>query len=145
MVSEKYPFLGASPDAIVHDPTDASPFGLAEIKFPYSYRQQSPFEAVESSEFCCQLEHDTESPRLRLKQKHPYFCQVQGQMAITERSWCDCVIFTIKGISVERIQYDPDFWNDELLPKLTSFYDYCLGPEIVCPVHVLGLPVRNIS
>ena len=53
VVSEKYPFLGASPDAIVHDPTDAIPFGLAEIKCPYSYCQQSPFEAAESSDFCC--------------------------------------------------------------------------------------------
>ena len=145
VVSEKYPFLGASPDAIVHDPTDASPFGLAEIKCSYSYRQQSPFEAAESSDFCCQLDQNAESPKLKLKSKHPYFCQVQGQMAITERSWCDFVIFTQKGISVERIKYDPDFWNDELLPKLTSFYDYCLGPGIVCPVHVLGLPVQNIS
>ena len=145
VVSEKYPHLGASPDAVVYDSTDTNPFGLAEIKCPYSYRQQSPFEAAESSDFCCQIEENSESPRLKLKRRHPYFCQVQGQMAITERSWCDFVIYTQKGISVERIQYDPDFWNDELLPKLTSFYDHCLGPEIVCPVHVLGLPVQNIS
>ena len=53
VVSEKYSFLGASPDAIVHDPTNTIPFGLAEIKCPYSYCQQSPFEAAESSDFCC--------------------------------------------------------------------------------------------
>ena len=32
VISEKYPFLGASPDAVVYDPTDVNPFGLAEIK-----------------------------------------------------------------------------------------------------------------
>ena len=48
VVSEKYPFLGAPPDAIVHDPTDASPFGLAEVKCPYSSRNHTPFEAAKS-------------------------------------------------------------------------------------------------
>ena len=51
VVSEKYPFLGASPDAVVHDPTDTNPLGLAEVKCPYSFRNQTPFEAAESGEF----------------------------------------------------------------------------------------------
>ena len=146
VVCESHPFLGASPDAVVHDPTDPSPFGLAEVKCPYSFRNQTPFEAAESRDFCCQLElNSSESPSLKLKRTHPYFCQVQGQMAITERKWCDFVVYTPKGVSIERIPYDPEFWTNELLPKLTVFYDNCLGPEIVCPVHVLGLPVRNIQ
>ena len=107
---------------------------------------QTPFEAAESGEFFCRLEpNSSESPSLKLKSTHPYFCQVQGQMAITERNWCDFIVYTPKGISIEHIPYDPDFWTNELLPKLTMFYDNCLGPEIVCPVHVLGLPVRNIQ
>ena len=40
-MSEKYPFLGASPDAVVHDPTDTNPFGLAEVKCPYSFCNQT--------------------------------------------------------------------------------------------------------
>ena len=66
-------------------------------------------------------------------------------MAITERTWCDFVVYTEKGVSVERITYDSDFWNQDLLPKLTAFYDNCLAPEIVCPVHILGIPVRNLK
>ena len=101
VVSEKYPFLGASPDAVVHDPTDANPFGLAEIKCPYSVRNQTPSQAAESREFYCRLEQNSSgSPSLKLKKSHPYFCQVQGQMAITERNWCDLVVYTPKGISV---------------------------------------------
>ena len=34
VISEKYPFLGVSPEAVVHDPTNANPFGLTEIKCP---------------------------------------------------------------------------------------------------------------
>ena len=32
-----------------------------------------------------------------------------------------------------------------LLPKLSEFYDNCLAPEIVSPVHALGLPIRNLK
>ena len=79
-----------------------------------------------------------------LKKSHIYYAQVQGQMGIGERLWCDFVIYTCKGITIERINFDPHFWNDELLPKLISFYDNCVAPEIVSPVHVLGLPVRDL-
>ena len=66
-------------------------------------------------------------------------------MAIGERPWCDFVVFTLKGISVQRIPFDKDFWNDRLLPKLLSFYDDCIAPELVSPVHSLGLPIRDMS
>ena len=35
--------------------------------------------------------------------------------------------------------------KDKLLPKLNSFYDNCVAPELVSPVHILGLPIRNLS
>ena len=109
VISEKYPHLGASPDAVVHDPSVDNPFGLAEIKCPYSFRNQTPFQAAESERFCCTLEKSNDTQYLKLKRSHNYFCQVQGQMAITERMWCDFVIYTEKGMSIERIQFDLDF------------------------------------
>ena len=36
IVSDDHPFLGASPDAVVYDPDNEDPFGLAEVKCPYS-------------------------------------------------------------------------------------------------------------
>ena len=42
-------------------------------------------------------------------------------MAITESGVT--IIYTEKGISVERITFDSEFWNKELLPKLIDFYD----------------------
>ena len=36
VISKDHPFLGASPDAVVHDPTSINQFGLAEVKSPYS-------------------------------------------------------------------------------------------------------------
>ena len=66
-------------------------------------------------------------------------------MAIGGRKWCDFVLFTTEGIPVERIALNADYWEKTLLPKLTNFYDNCLGPEIVSPIHVLGLPMRNLT
>ncbi len=131
-----------SPDAVVHDTQEKNPFGLAEVKCPYSFRNQTPFEAAQSTSFCCELVEKDNTTFLKLKHSHPYYCQVQGQMAITERTWCDFIVFTEKS---ERIRFDPEFWNSDLLPKLIYFYDNCLAPEIVCPVHVLGMPIRNLQ
>ena len=61
-----------------------------------------------------------------------------------ERPWCDFVIYTTQGISVQRILFDNDYYNKELLPKLVSFYDNCNAPEIVSPAHALGLPLRDL-
>lgn len=86
VVNENYPFLGVSPDAVVHDTQKKNPSGLAEVKCPYSFRNQTPFEAAQSTSFCCELVDQDNTTILKLKHSHPYYCQVQGQMAITERT-----------------------------------------------------------
>ena len=119
--------------AYVHHPSVNEQFGMAEIKCPYKYCDHSPEDAAVSSDFCCSLSGGKE---LHLKCTHQYYSQIQGQMAITERKWCDSIVYTNKGISVERIGFDSKFLVDELLPKLTQFYDCCLCPAIVSPVHI---------
>ena len=79
-----------------------------------------------------------------LKDSHPYYCQVQGQLGIGNKPWCDFVIYTRRGLNVERIHFDQEFWNNRLLPKLIEFYDNCMAPEIVSPVHMLGMPLRDL-
>ena len=78
---------------------------------------------------------------ITLRKGHQYNCQILGQMAIAGRPWCDFVIYTKKGISVERIKFDSDFWEKRLLPKLTEFYKKCFAPEIV---SALGQPIRDL-
>jgi hypothetical protein len=66
-------------------------------------------------------------------------------MTITERAWCDFVVYTEKGLCVERIKFDGDFWSNDL-PKLTKFNDNCLSPEILCPVRNLeNMHTSNVS
>ena len=77
----------------------------------------------------------TPKQMLQLKKSHIYYCQIQGQMAIGERPWCDFVVYTKKYMS--------NTYN--LLPKLKSFYHDCVAPELVSPRHALGLPMRDLS
>lgn len=65
-------------------------------------------------------------------------------MAIGVRPWCDFIVFTSKGVAVERVHYDQEFWEKDLLPKLEEFYDKCIAPEIISPIRVLGLPLRDL-
>ena len=64
-------------------------------------------------------------------------------MAIGNRLRCDFVVYTPKGISIERITFDPEYW-DNVLTNFTEFYDNCFAPEIVSPLHSLGLPMRDL-
>ena len=146
VVCEDYPFLGGSPDAVAYDAHATNPFGLVEIKCPYSVRALTPLQVAESASFFCSIHSESDGTKtLKLKRTHNYHCQVQGQMGITGRTRCDFVVFTEKGLHCERISYNCKFWTDSVLPKLINFYDNCLGPEIVCPVHVLGMSVRDLS
>lgn len=140
-ISHSNSFLGASPDGGVYDPTNiVEPYGFLEVKCPYTIRDKVPLEACSDKIFCCTQIDGV----MTLRRNHHYFCQVQGQMAVGDRPWCDFIIYTCKGISVERINFDVDFWEKQLLPKLTEFYDKCLAPEIVSPIHVLGLKIRDL-
>ena len=76
--------------------------------------------------------------------KPPLLCSSLRTDGFRGRAWCDFVIYT-KSIAIERIYFDEDYWlHTCLLPKLVDF-DSCLGPEIVSPLHVLGIPIRNLS
>ena len=46
---------------------------------------------------------------------------------------------------MERVAFDEDYWHKTLLPVLEAFFDNCLGPEIVSPLHALGVPMRDLS
>lgn len=107
----------------------------------------TPVEACSGSSFFCTLSHDSDdsSDTVLLRTSHQYYAQVQGQLAIGGRPWCDFVVYTTKGISVQRIKFDNHYWENILLPKLTEFYDNCLAPEIVSPIHAVGLPIRNLK
>ena len=117
VISREDPYLGASPDGKVIDKGCTQHFGLVEIKCPQTKFMVTPLEACSNPNFF--LENLNGKPKL--KPNHMYYKQVQGQLGITGTRWCDFVVYTCKGISIERITYDQQFWSD-LKNTLISYY-----------------------
>ena len=56
--------------------------------------------------------------------------QIMGQMKILDLDWCDFVIWTKKGLNVQRIVFDKAFWQDKMLFKLKFFYSSFFAAEM---------------
>ena len=103
------PVLGCSPDRCIVDPMSDPHYGIGEIKCPYTVRVITPLDAGKShTEFCSEVHKD----HLRLKRTQDYYIQVQGQMTLTGAKWCDFIVYTFRGLHIERIPYDEAFLND---------------------------------
>lgn len=131
-INPKWPQLGCSPDGIVSMPVSFGGVGLLEIKCPAVIKDCSPQTAdkhltkKQLSSFCCSF--TTGVPQL--KPSHAYYFQVQMQMAVCDVSWCDFVLWSRKGIHVQRV-YRDDSWWQKVLPKLLSFHAEVIVPEVV--------------
>ena len=59
IVFTRYPYLGATPDGTVYDPSSPTePYGFLEVKCPYTQRNVTPIEACSSPGFCCNVHND---------------------------------------------------------------------------------------
>lgn len=73
---------------------------------------------------------------------HHYFYQIQGQLEIADKEYCYLVTWTPAGIIYIKIQRDREFFQNEMLPKLLSFYFNALLPEIVDSRKKRGMAIR---
>ena len=118
VIDDDCPSLACSPDGLVDIPGEEG--GIVEMKCPFVAAKEGmdPVSAsVHLTTFFCKA---GVTGNLELKQRHDYFYQVQGTMAITRRSWCDFVVWSPKGMPVERIKFEEDLWA-ETKPKLLDF------------------------
>jgi putative phage-type endonuclease len=100
-VNPSRPWLGSSPDGVVHvtmREDGAKRRFLLEIKCPYGKKFYDPPVPVY------------------------YNCQVQGVMANMDLPYCDFVVWTPTGMQITRVEFDTQFWDTVLFPKLKSFY-----------------------
>ncbi len=125
------PWLAATPDGLVTDPSSENPSGLLELFF--SVRDETIDDACSNKTFWL----EKKGSKYQLKRKHGYYYQVQCQLYCTNTSWCDFVVRTTKDIHVERIYRDPKWWGLQLT-KLRKFYFSALLPELACPRHRNG-------
>ncbi|XP_054258294.1 uncharacterized protein LOC128983703 [Macrosteles quadrilineatus] len=129
------PFLAASPDGVIEG------LGLVEVKCPASAKDLTPADAVVEKKIkFCVLD---EERNLKLKRSHCYYYQIQGQLHITQQKNCWFLVWTNKGMSIEKIVRDDQFWENKMEKPLTNFYFKCVLPELIDPRHPRGLPIRD--
>ena len=117
-------WLAASPDGLVLDPSNDDELGLVEIKCPFRAKDATLINLCTGKCNGFFLKHS--DGQLSLKRNHDYYYQVQGQMHILKRNWCDFVVWIPRNDDYvqERIYYDNDFWKDKMIPKLIYLHYY---------------------
>lgn len=124
------PYLGASPDGIINYTANGqTETGVLEIKCPASdkWKILPPIDCAKDADFYCEINPTTNM--CKLKVHHKYYYQVQGQMALTGKKWCDFVVWTLAGISIERIAFNEECWSGMFI-KLKDFYLNAVLPEL---------------
>lgn len=141
-VHPKFPELGCSPDGLVTDNCEGEHrHGLLEIKCPkiLEGKDVTKFETVltksQVARFCLHWKNN----KIILRRSHQYYHQIQMQMGILGRKWCDFVVWSSVNLVVERIKFDESFWNS-LRRKLVVFHHM-----YVCPEHFQMKIPRELS
>ena len=96
-VSKNHGILGASPDGLVTDPSVENPSGKIEVKNIYVKDNENLLGALKRKSIC--------NKAGEVNQSHMYYYQMQQQLFVVGRTWCDFVVrgtFLSKG-SVQSI------------------------------------------
>ncbi len=112
------------------------------LKCPYKYRDVPIETACANQDFCSQMTTDHEASGtylIHLKHNHIYYSRVN----LRYRAELGVILYStlLKDSLLKQFE---DFWNNELLPTLNSFYRSCIAPEIVCPMHLVELPMVDL-
>ena len=73
----------------------------------------------------------TNNGKTMLKRNYHYYFQCLGVMAICLSPFLDFILYTEKDICIERINFDQQLWNNDMLLKLSDFYFQFIMPKIL--------------
>ncbi|XP_020366468.1 uncharacterized protein LOC109911545 [Rhincodon typus] len=118
-------WLAASPDGVVVDKATGDTIGLVEIKCPYKHKNHTINKACEDKTFC--LERN--KGELQLKKNHPYFTQIQCQLAVAGLEQADLAVYTDRDVAIVPVKSDKKFWKNTE-NKLEDFYTRAVLPEL---------------
>lgn len=121
-------YLCASPDRLLN--CDCCGEGLLEVKCPISCMSEDP---KHSRLPYLKNTNDVVS----LKSNHKYYAQVQMQMAVVGRHWCDFFVYTHAGFHLERIAFNSEYW-DSLKVNCSKFFCSSIAPKLI--VKDVGVP-----
>ena len=136
VVCRAHPWLAATPDGWVSDPSVSPSQGLVEFKNPYSYRDLAVSDAVLSKKCECLT---INNGRIELKRTHSYYYQTQIAMFCTRTKWCDFFLRTTVDFHCERIPFDEPFCGS-ILPILRRFYILAILPELTLKAKPIREP-----
>ena len=124
-IDPNFPFLGASPDGLIKCKCCGE--GLVEIKCSFVHKNSLPTEACMDDHYHIYLD---ENENVRLKIESPWYLQIQGQLGVCKRQWCDFVFFTKKGYIVDRILFDEELFKS-IVSKATKFFETYIIPALI--------------
>lgn len=135
-VDKEYPYLGATPDGIINSD------GIVEVKCPASAENLTPDEGILQKKITFwTLKKSGEIGDIN--KKHNWYFQVQGQLNVCQKKYCQFGVWTPKGVKIERIERDEILWKDVMVDKLKFFYLNCILPELVDSRFLRSMPIRN--
>ncbi|KAB0799163.1 hypothetical protein PPYR_07043 [Photinus pyralis] len=143
LINSKFPCFDASPDGLIS--CDCCGLGCLEVKCPYCVRDDNVEELVNFKNMCLKasvLEDNMWS--IDLDRNHAYFYQTQMQMAVSERSYCDLVVWTKNNFYLERVYSDKTFWDCES-EKALSFFNHVIMPELLGKYFTRSSPLKPVS
>lgn len=128
-IDKDYPFLAATLDGIVIGEN-----ALIEIKYLPSLKESglSLIEACKSKKnnFGLELRDDG----IKLKRKHDYYYQIQGQLNICYKDPCYFIVYIDSStpVHVEKIEKDVNTsMCAQMVQELSHFYLNCFLPKII--------------
>lgn len=129
VINKTIPCFGASPDSLVK--CDCCGEGCVEVKCPFCVRDTTVEELAALKNTCLkhvQLENGVLG--ISLDHKHAYYYQIQMQMAITGRQYCDFVVWSKHSFFIERVYFNEQFWLTESHIAKYFFYKAVM-PELL--------------
>lgn len=133
-IDHEFYFLGATPDGIFED-------GIVEIKTAAAAWDGTVIEGIRNKKITCLKPKKGKEP-IQLKQKHPYYYQVQGQLRVTGLDRCIFLLQTKEDFFYEIIERDDQFWKTEMEEKLINFWHF-YALEVVDPRKERSMEVRK--
>ena len=97
--STDYPFVGTSPEFLIS--CDCCGEGCVEVECPYCKRNDTVDEASNS-----EPKFYIQSGSLSIT--HPYYAQIETQMNVCNRKYCDFFLWTKKDYFCQRVMQDKD-------------------------------------
>ncbi|PFX12884.1 Retrovirus-related Pol polyprotein [Stylophora pistillata] len=133
VINPDYPFLGATPDAMSSSTCHGK--GCVEIECPRVFKDTTIQKGIESGKKTCLTQ--TPNGSLLLDREHQYYYQIQLQLATTNLQFVDFVVWTPRGIFIERIQSDLEFIKVNI-EKAREIYIVAILPELLAKYHTLS-------